>query len=245
MKIVFLILYFLSLLSCTDQSRPPEPPSILMTKPILDHHFLNVLNFSGSVETEILKLVQPSFKQHQKIPSQLKILSQILDLHLNKKTKNKSSDIFINCSKIKIHSPKKNTYEIVPVCEKNSLPLAIIFEKEKNIYIVEFKQSEWKSVIGDSVILNQKDKICKIVISNNKLNELTCENTLINTGSSLQLEEIKIEKYEFYRQGSVQIRVQGGRYKDFIKRSSINIIVPDSGKIDFKEDEILIKDEFE
>jgi topoisomerase IA-like protein len=100
-------------------------------------------------------------------------------------------------------------------------------------------------VIGDSAILNQKDKICQFLISDNKVFEIICENTLMTAGVGAQLEEIKLQKFIFNRSGAKQITVVGGRFKDYLERSRINIVVPETGKIDFKEEELLVKDEFE
>ncbi len=210
----------------------------------IENDFLEYLRFSGSVEIEIFKIVDSKFKSTQKIPSQLMILSQLLDLNLNKKSGLKSSPIFYNCYKIKAQNKSNDEIEILRNCEKTAHAMARIKKSGANLYQISFVQSEWQSVIGDSAMLNQKDKVCQLVISNKKVFEVSCSDTLITIGTGAQLEEIKLHHFKFDRTAKNQIMITGGRFKDFIERSKINIVVPEEGKIKFKEEELAVRDDY-
>lgn len=210
----------------------------------LNESFLNYLQFAGSVEVEVLKIVNPEFKQTKKIPSQLLILAQLLELKINRRTAIRADSIFYNCLKLDwIKKSEKETH-ILRTCEKKPQAIALIKRNGITEYEIHFIQSEWQSVIGDSALLNQKDKVCRLIISNKKVHELTCENTLLTSGSQASLEEIRLRTYTFSRTGKNQIVVAGGRYKDLLERSKINIIVPEDGKIKFKEIETAVIDDF-
>lgn len=258
--IIFSFIVF-SLQACTDQGqKSPETVALQIKSPDsapvvkenvesdkfeLNESVQSYLKFSGSVEAEIFKIIDPAFKKTSKIPSQLLILSQLIELKLSKKTKIKNSDIFYNCSQIRIENSSNSEILISPTCEKNSQIMARIKKNGIQQYEVRFIQSEWKNVVGASAILNQKDKVCQISISDKKVNKIICENTLITAGAGIQLEEIKLKKITFNRVGQKQIVVDGGRFKDYLERSHIHIVVPETGKINFKEEEISIKDDFE
>lgn len=210
----------------------------------IENDFLDYLRFSGNVEVEIFKIVDVQFKNTPKIPSQLMILSQLLDLKFNKKSGSKSNPIFYNCNKIEVQNKADDEIEVLRTCEKKPQVIARLKRNSTQIYQVSFIQSEWQTVIGDSAMLNQKDKICQLVISNNKVFEINCDNTLITIGTGAQLEEIKLHHFKFDRAAKNQITITGGRFKDFVERSKINIVVPEEGKIKFKEEELAVRDDY-
>lgn len=210
----------------------------------IENEFLDYLRFAGSVETEIFKIVDSKFKNTQKIPSQLMILSQLLDSKFNKKTNSRSVSIFYNCYKMTVQSTSVDEFEVSRACEKNGHVIAKIKRNGANLFQVTFIQSEWQSVIGDSAVLNLKDKVCQLVISNKKVFEVSCDHTLITIGTGAQLEEIKLHNFKFDRDAKNQIIVTGGRFKDFLERSKINILVPEEGKIKFKEVELVVRDDY-
>ena len=207
--------------------------------------FLDHLRFAGSVETEIFKIVDPRFKSTDKIPSQLRILSELLDLKYLGKTGKKFEPVFYNCHKISVEAKPDQELEVSRACEKKASVIARIKKIGTNEFKINFLQSEWQTVIGDSAMLNQKDKICKIIISDKKVFEVICDNTIITVGSGAQLEEIKLHHFKFDRTDKNQIVITGGRFKDFIERSKIDITVPEDGKIKFKEEELSVKDDYE
>lgn len=209
----------------------------------IENEFLDYLRFAGSVEIEIFKIVDSKFKSTQKIPSQLMILSQLLDSKFNKKTSSRSP-IFYNCYKTAVQNVSDNETEVLRACEKKGQVIARVKRNNVNSYQVSFVQSEWQSVIGDSAMLNLKDKVCQFVISSKKVYEISCDNTLITVGSGTQLEEIKLHNFKFDRDAKNQIVVSGGRFKDFLERSKINILVPEEGKIKFKEEELSVRDDY-
>jgi hypothetical protein len=210
----------------------------------VENEFLDYLRFAGSVEMEIFKIVDLKFKETEKIPSQLRILSQLLDLKFNKKVVSRSSSIFYNCNKVEIQNISDQEFNILRTCERKPQVIAKIKRDSINLYQVSFIQSEWQTVIGDSAMLNQRDKVCQLVISNKKVFEVSCDNTLITIETGAQLEEIKLHRFKFDRAAQNQIVVTGGRYKDFLERSKINIVVPDEGKIKFKEEELAVRDDY-
>lgn len=209
----------------------------------IENEFLDYLRFAGSVEIEIFKIVDSKLKSTQKIPSQLMILSQLLDSKFNKKTASRAP-IFYNCYKTAVQNTSNNEVEVLKTCEKKGQVIARVKRNNSNSFEVNFVQSEWQSVIGDSAMLNLKDKICLLTISNNKVYEISCDNTLITIGAGAQLEEIKLHNFKFNRAAKNQIVVSGGRFKDFLERSKINILVPDDGKIKFKEEELSVRDDY-
>lgn len=210
----------------------------------LENEFLDYLRFSGNVETEIFKIVDSKFKSTGKIPSQLRILSQLLDSKLSKSPSKQSGAIFYNCYKISIQNKSSDEIEVLKNCEKKAQIIARVKKSGENLYQISFIQSEWQSVIGDSAMLNLKDKVCDLVISNKKVHELSCKNTLITVGTGTELEEIKLHQFKFDRDSKNQIEITGGRFKDFLERSQINILVPEEGKIKFREEEILVRDDY-
>jgi hypothetical protein len=214
------------------------------TKFQIENEFLDYLRFAGSVEIEMFKIVDSKFKSTQKIPSQLMILSQLLDYKFNKKTRSGSAPIFYNCYKIAVQNPSDNEAEVLRTCEKKPQVIARVKRSNANQFQIHFIQSEWQAVIGDSAMLNLKDKICQFVISNKKVHEVNCDNTLITIGTGAQLEEIKLHHFKFDRNAKNQIVVTGGRFKDFLERSKINIVVPEEGKIKFKEEELSFRDDY-
>lgn len=209
----------------------------------IENEFLDYLRFAGSVEIEIFKIVDSKFKSTQKIPSQLMILSQLLDSKFNKKTASRAP-IFYNCYKTVVKNVSDDEADVLRACEKKPQVIARVKRNNINSYQVNFIQAEWQSVIGDSAMLNLKDKICQFVISNKKVHQISCDNTLITVGSGAQLEEIKLHNFKFDRDAKNQIVVSGGRFKDFSERSKINILVPEEGKIKFKEDELSVRDDY-
>ena len=210
----------------------------------IENEFLDYLRFSGSVETEVFKIVDSKFKSTEKIPSQLRILSQLLDLKFNKSSAGKKGAIFYNCYKISVQNKTEDEFEVLKNCEKKSQIIARIKKSGESLYQIDFIQSEWQSVIGDSAMLNLKDKVCNLVISNKKVHELICKNTLITVETGTQLEEIKLHQFKFNRDSKNQIEITGGRFKDFLERSQINILIPEEGKIKFTEEEIMVRDDY-
>ena len=210
----------------------------------LEKEFLDYLRFSGSVESEIFKIVDAKFKSTDKIPSQLRILGQLLDSNLNKSLSGRTGPIFYNCYKISVQNKSIDEIEVVRNCEKKGQVIARIKKTGETLFQISFIQTEWQSVIGDSAMLNLKDKICDFVISNKKVHELSCKNTLITVGTGTQLEEIKLHQFKFNRDSKNQIEITGGRFKDFLERSQINILIPEEGKIKFTEEEIAIRDDY-
>jgi hypothetical protein len=211
----------------------------------VESDFLDDLRFAGQVEAEIFKIVDHKFKNTQKIPSQLMILSQLLDLKFDKKIKLPTAvSVFYNCNKIMVQSKTEKEFDVLRTCEKNGQVIARIKKNSINQFQVNFIQSEWQTVIGDSAMLNLKDKICYLTRQNNKVSEVSCDNTLITIGSGTQLEEIKLHHFKFDRNAKNQIVVSGGRFKDFLERSKINILVPEEGKIKFKEEELNVRDDY-
>lgn len=228
-------------LSSTQQDLSQKP--VQNNKFQIENEFLDYLRFSGSVEIEIFKIVDSKFKSTQKIPSQLMILSQLLDSKFSKKTASRAP-IFYNCYKTAIQNTSDNEVEVLRTCEKKGQIIARVKRNNPNSFQINFIQSEWQSVIGDSAMLNLKDKICQFVILNKKVHEINCDNTLITIGTGAQLEEIKLHNFKFSRDAKNQIVVSGGRFKDFLERSKINILVPDDGKIKFKEEELSVRDDY-
>ncbi len=228
-------------LSATQQDLSQKP--VQNNKFQIENEFLDYLRFSGSVEIEIFKIVDSKFKSTQKIPSQLMILSQLLDSKFNKKVASRAP-IFYNCYKTAVQNISDSEVEVLRTCEKKGQIIARVKRNNPNSFQINFIQSEWQSVIGDSAMLNLKDKICQFVISNKKVHEISCDNTLITIGTGAQLEEIKLHNFKFNRDAKNQIVVSGGRFKDFLERSKINILVPDDGKIKFKEEELSVRDDY-
>ena len=200
------------------------------------NHLMDYLKFSGTVELEVMKLIDSNYKKTTKIPSQINILYQLLDPE-------KHSQIFYDCRKIKIITQGERS-DIFKNCEQRSEKIAEIYQKNSNLISIRFIQAQWKSVIGDSALLNLKDKVCEILISENKVDKLNCKDTLLTLKSDHLLEEIKIEKYEFDRQGKKQIVVNGGRFKNMLQTTDIQITVPDGGRIERIEKELKSKDEY-
>lgn len=217
----------------------------LKSEELFDSAFLSYLKFTGQVEIEVFKIINPKFKETQKIPSQLYILSQLLQLKVDPKSLGASTSIFYNCYKIDLIQKNEKEIDVQRSCEQKKPVIARLRKKSVNEYNITFFQSLWSSVIGESAILNQKDKVCIIKISDQKVHEFVCENTLLTVGTGSALEEIRLSKYFFNRTGKKQIEITGGRYRDFTERSKINITVPEEGKIQFKEVELHVKDDFE
>lgn len=246
-----LLLYFLT--ACTPKANPEhtdqrqastQMQKLKVESQVLDSDFLNFIKFTGQVELEVFKIINPQFKNTQKIPSQLYILSQLLQLKVDPQSLPPATSIFYNCYKIELVIKEKNKVEVLRTCEAKKSSIALLHKTSSNDYLIHFYQSQWSSVIGDSALLNQKDKTCRIKVEDKKVQEFSCENTLLTSGAGTSLEEIRLSRYSFSRTGKKQIEVVGGRYKDFTERSKINIVVPEEGKIHFNEIELHVKDDF-
>lgn len=249
---IMIIFIFLAM-ACTQDQRPGTDSKMALKPSELQNlkaeknkefykqeEFLDAVRFAGSVENEIISLIYPQVKAQSKQVSQLQILSLLLDRNNHIKT----GPLQFDCQIFSFELQKMETFlNIYKKCESQPLLLAQV-EKIGERYRISFSQSHWKYTIGDSALLGLKDKVCELWVHQGKLMKLNCENHIMTIGSGKELEEIRLDRYVFDRSQKQQILIQGGKYKDFIQRSKINITVPDMGKIIYKEKHIDIKDEF-
>lgn len=258
---VLVFLFSMFLLSCPrqktstdhlDQVESPSFSKVIAVKSDVDHkdkktslskssqETYEILRFCGTVENEVFKIIDKRYKNTDKVPSQLNILSQLL-------SPLKKQNIFYDCLKIDTQESTEGlstVYNVFRTCEKNPRLIAKI-EKKSNLEMnVSFVQSTWSYVIGESALLNLKDKVCYIHLKENVVSRFSCENSLMTMNTGDHLEEIRIHKYEFDRNGKNQIMVKGGRFKNMVEVSQISIQVPDQGRIKLIEKELKIRDDF-
>ena len=199
------------------------------------------IKFIGSLEKEVLKLL---LLENSPEVNQFEVLSYGFDKFNGAKTGFLAG---FGCQKIAVRAGTKK-FEVFSECTKPAKKLAEISEDltNKNKITVIFLTSNWKVILGNAAGINP-DRVCQILIKDNKVQTFECQDTVFSprmSGIDINLYELKIKKYSFNRNQADELVIEGGQYKDMLENKKIKMTVPMTGKISIIEKEIKVKDDF-
>ncbi len=228
-------------------STPVLPVTPIMPTPVKEKLLSKIeresIYFAASLEKEALKLLlkEPSFDGL----TLFSVLSYAVEIDSGIK---KMAPSLLDCSRFRFERSLniKSQLNIFKTCEKPEVLVATAALSELAPQMkITFYIKEWAQVLGLSVLTTGDNIICDIEIQNKKLQQLSCENWARSlSNSATAIEELRLKTFRFQRDDAKQFVLIGGRYKDLLERSKINIQVPLQGKITRWEKEIEIVDEF-
>lgn len=257
-KIVVLVFLFLSILNCEKRnsdlssgftingivkSNTQNPESVTSPKDAQEKiekerlqdlkKKADLIRFLASIEKESLKVVQPSLGS-----TQWEIISFAFDKFVGIK---KSNGGFF-CHQFEVIQSSKNQFEIFAICEKPRKKLADIHFGENSEIV--FYSKNWGPVIGDFPSLTAPDRNCQFTFKEAIIASFNCKNTIYALPPE-NSEELRLEKFEYDRSSNDQVNIEGGVFKDLVKRRDLKMKVPTSGAIEIVEKELKVRDDFE
>lgn len=253
-----LLIAFVLLINCCVKKETNEKPITVISSTVThlikrsqspdhfykDESFLKAVYMAGSIENEIFKIIAYSEKTKQKQYLQINTLSYALRYIVNPKAV--PSKVTLHCKIYQLKAIDNNKIEIYKACAQPAKLIATVHRKDSVNYDIEFNQAEWSETIGLVAHIVRKPRLCHLVLSNSKeLKSLDCLETVYADDRPGGLEEIRFEKFIFQSDTGLRVHVVGGKYKDMSKRSSIDIKIPVSGKIQVNEHELPFKDDFQ
>lgn len=217
-----------------------KPRAVVEKKVRFSKELRESLYFAASLEREALRLIS---RQNSYEPTTLfSVLSYAFEIEAGTK---KSAPLGIDCGRFRIDS-EIESFSLFKTCQKPATLLAVIHPNSNNThYKVEFKVKDWAGVIGISVALTNSDIVCQFQIKNKKLSSFDCEHwAFLLSTSDASATEIRLSTFEFKRDQSQQLKLQGGFFRDLVERKKIVVSVPLQGKIKLIEKELEVKDDF-
>lgn len=196
--------------------------------------------FAASLEREALKLItKDSYYDKGTLFSALSFIVEA-DAGIKK--------IFpsnMDCSRFR--SEKKDSkISFYKVCQKpESLAMEVKVLMGGSELEIEFKTTEWASVMGSSVALTNPNVRCQLSIRDKRLQTMSCQNwAYLVTENQLSATEVKLRTFAFDRKNELQFHLKGGFFKDLVENKKIAILVPLNGQIKVIEKEIEVIDDF-
>lgn len=193
----------------------------------------DLIRFLASIERESLKVAQPSLTA-----TQWEIISFAFDKYVGIK---KAYGGFF-CHQFEIRTPMTQHFEIYAICEKPARKLADIRFSE-NAEVIFFSKN-WAPVIGEFPSLTAPDRSCFFAYKDMTIEKFNCKNTIYALPPE-NVEELRLEKFDYDRTANEQVNIEGGIFKDLVKRRDIKMKVPMSGAIEIVEKELKVRDDFE
>ncbi len=231
--------------NAVKNENPISAPAVPASKPLFSKELREGLHFAASLERESLRLISKnnSFEG----TTLFSTLSYAFEIASGIK---RSAPRNVDCSRFQITPGAAGILKIFKVCQKPMTLIATVTEKKpgssnETELEVLFHIKEWASVVGMSVTLTNSDIACRIQIKEKKLQQLTCDNwAYLLSSSDASATEVHLKMFSFRRDESLQLKLQGGFYRDLIERKKIEVKVPLQGKIELIEKEIDVKDDF-
>ena len=193
----------------------------------------DLIRFLASIEKESLKVAQPSLGS-----TQWEIISFAFDKYVGIKKSN--SGFF--CHQFDVIRSTNEQFEIYATCEKPYKKLASLRFGENSEII--FYSKNWAPVIGEFPSLTAPDRSCQFTFKDTSIASFNCKNTIYALPPE-NIEELRVEKFEYDRSSSDQVSIEGGVFKDLVKRRDLKMKVPTSGAIEIVEKELKVRDDFE
>lgn len=193
----------------------------------------DLIRFLASIEKETLKVAQPSIGT-----TQWDVISFAFDKFVGIKRANPG----FFCHQYEIKSPSHGFFEVYAICEKPFKKLMTLKYSADSEAV--FYSRNWAPVIGELPSLTASDRSCHFSSKETSIASFTCKNTIYALPPD-NLEELRLEKFEFDRTGVEQVVLEGGIFKDLVKRRDLKMRVPMSGAIDIIEKELKVRDDFE
>lgn len=193
----------------------------------------DLIRFLASIEKETLKVVQPSLTT-----TQWEVISYAFDKFVG--IKKAHAGFF--CHQFDVVNSSKDFFEIFATCEKPVKKLADIRFAETSDVI--FYSKNWAPVIGEFPSLTAPDRNCHFVHKETVIASFVCKNTIYALPPEM-VEEMRLERFEYDRSAHDQVSIEGGVFKDLVKRRDLKVKVPLSGAIEIVEKELKVRDDFE
>jgi hypothetical protein len=193
----------------------------------------DLIRFLASIEKESLKVVLPSLGS-----TQWEMISFAFDKFVGIK---KSNGGYF-CHQFEVIISTQDQFEIFAICEKPRKKLADLYFGENSQII--FYSKNWAPVIGEFPALTAPDRSCQFAYKETTIASFNCKNTIYALPPE-NVEELRLEKFEYDRTASDQVSIVGGIFKDLVKRRDLQMKIPASGAIEIVERELKVRDDFE
>ena len=193
----------------------------------------DLIRFIASIEKESLKVAQSSIGS-----TQWDVISFAFDKYVGIKKAN--AGFF--CHQFEILNSSKDHFEIFVTCEKPSKKLADLRFSDHSEVI--FYSKNWAPIIGEFPSLTAPDRSCLFSFKDTTILSLTCKNSIYAVPPEM-VEELRLEKFEYDRAALDQVTIEGGIFRDLVKRRELKMKIPMTGAIEIVEKELKVRDDFE
>ena len=197
------------------------------------------IRFLASIEKESLKVLNSNISF-----TQLEVISFAFDRYVGIKKPN----IGLFCHQFEIKQISKMDFEIFVTCEK---PVKKMAEVKLTSLVngganseIHFFTREWAPIIGEFPALTAPDRNCYFSVKDNAIASISCKNTVYALPPEF-LEELRLEQFEYQKSKDNQLSIDGGVFRDLVKRREIKMNVPMAGAIEIVERELKVRDDFE
>jgi hypothetical protein len=196
------------------------------------------IRFLASIEKESLNVLNSNVAF-----TQIEVVSFAIDRFVGIKKPN----IGIFCHQFEIKQTQTLSLEVYATCEKPIKKLAEIkittHQGTENGEIIFFTRS-WAPIIGEFPALTAPDRSCFFSVKNNSIFSISCKNTVYALPPEF-IEELRIDQFEYQKSKENQLSIDGGIFRDLVKRREIKMNVPLAGAIEIVERELKVRDDFE
>lgn len=193
------------------------------------------IRFLASIEKESLKVLNSNIAF-----TQLEVISFAFDRFVGIKKPN----IGLFCHQFEVKQISKMNFEVFATCEKPVKKLAEIRLTTASNSELTFFTRQWAPIVGEFPALTAPDRNCSFSVIDNAIASIICKNTIYALPPEF-VEELRLEQFEYQKSKDNQLSIEGGIYKDLVKRREIKMNVPISGAIEIVERELKVRDDFE
>ena len=221
----------------SNELKPIPAPVTEVEKKDLDDlkKWAEKIRFLASIEKESLKVLNSNIAF-----TQIEVISFAFDRFVGIKKPN----IGLFCHQFNIKQVSKQVFEIFAICEKPVKKLAEIKLATYSNSEMTFFTRQWAPIVGEFPALTAPDRICSFSVKENAIASISCKNTIYALPPEF-VEELRLEQFEYQKSKDNQVSIDGGIFRDLVKRREIKMNVPMAGAIEIVERELKVRDDFE